>query len=113
MVKRGQIWWAELPEPTASEPEYKRPVLVIQADEFNVSSINTVIVVAITSNIKLADAPGNVYLAKAKSGLPKNSVVNVSQVLTLDKSFLTEQIGPLDQVTVRQVDEGLQLVMSL
>jgi mRNA interferase MazF len=112
-VKRGQIWWAELPEPTASEPGYKRPVLVVQADAFNASNINTVIVVAITSNTKLADAPGNVFLAKAKSGLAKDSVANVSQVLTLDKDFLTEQISTLDHTTIGQVDEGLQLALSL
>jgi mRNA interferase MazF len=113
VVKRGQVWWAELPEPAASEPGYKRPVVIIQADEFNISVIKTVIVLAITSNIKLADAPGNVYLAKAKSGLLKDSVANVSQVLTLDKSFLTEQIGLLDLAIIRQIDEGLQLVLSL
>ena len=112
-MKRGQIWWAELPEPTASEPGYKRPVLVVQADEFNSSYINTVIVVAITSNTKLADAPGNVYLTKAKGGLSKDSVVNVSQILTIDKGFLTEPISTLDRVTISQVDEGLQLALSL
>lgn len=112
-MKRGQLWWAELPKPVKSEPGYKRPVLIIQANEFNVSKISTVIVVAITSNIKLADAPGNIYLAKAKSGLSKDSVANVSQILTLDKSFLVEPIGTLDRVTISQIDEGLQLVLSL
>lgn len=112
-MKRGQLWWAELPEPVKTEPGYKRPVLVIQADEFNVSKISTVIVVAITSNVKLADAPGNTYLAKDKSGLSKDSVANVSQILTLDKSFLVEPIGTLDRVTMSQIDEGLQLVLSL
>ena len=113
MVKRGQVWWAELPEPAASEPGYKRPVVIIQADAFNVSSIKTVIVLAVTSNMKLAGAPGNVYLPKAKSGLPKDSVANVSQVLTLDKGFLTEQVGPLDRAIIREIDEGLQLALSL
>jgi len=112
-VKRGQVWWAELPEPAASEPGYKRPVVIIQADAFNVSSIKTVIVLVVTSNIKLADAPGNVYLAKTKSGLPKDSVANVCQVLTLDKSFLTEQVGLLDRAIITEIDEGLQLVLSL
>jgi mRNA interferase MazF len=113
MVRRGQIWWAELPEPNASEPGYKRPVLIIQADEFNSSRIKTVVVLALTSNLKLADAPGNVHLLKAKSGLPKDSVVNISQIVTLDKDFLTEQVGVLDNVTLKQIDEGLQLVLSL
>jgi mRNA interferase MazF len=112
-VKRGQIWWAELPEPSASEPGYKRPVVVVQADEFNDSRISTVIVVAITSNLKLAEAPGNLHLPKSKTGLVRDSVANVSQMLTLDKSFLTEQIGQLDRVTIQLLDEGLQLVLSL
>lgn len=112
-MKRGQIWWAELPEPTASEPGYKRPVIIVQADEFNKSRISTVIVIAITSNLRVADAPGNLLLPKSKTGLVKDSVANVSQMLTLDKSFLTEQIGQLDKVTTQQLDEGLQLVLSL
>ncbi len=112
-MKRGQIWWAELPEPSASEPGYKRPVVIVQADEFNNSRIGTVIVVVLTSNLKLADAPGNLHLPKSKTGLAKDSVANVSQILTLDKSFLTEQIGQLDRVAVQQLDEGLQLVLSL
>jgi len=112
-VKRGQIWWAELPEPSASEPGYKRPVIIVQADEFNKSRISTVIVVAITSNLRITDAPGNLNLPKSKTGLVKDSVANVSQILTLDKSFLTEQIGQLDKVTAHQLDEGLQLVLSL
>ena len=112
-MRRGQIWWAELPEPKASEPGYKRPVLIVQADEFNASRIDTVIVVVLTSNLKTAAAPGNIHLSKAKSGLSKDSVVNVSQILTLDKDFLTEQVGVLDNSTLRQVDEGLQLVLSI
>jgi len=112
-VKRGQIWWAELPEPSASEPGYKRPVIIVQADEFNNSRISTVIAVAITSNLRIADAPGNLRLPKSKTGLAKDSVANVSQILTLDKGFLTEQIGQLDKVTTQQLDEGLQLVLSL
>ncbi len=83
---RGEIWWANLPEPVGSEPGYNRPVLVIQDDTFTQSNINTVIVVIITSNLNLAAAPGNVLLRKAASGLPKDSVANVSQILTLDKN---------------------------
>jgi len=113
MVKRGQIWWAELPQPIAPEPGYRRPVVIVQANEFNDSRINTVIVAIVTSNLKLADAPGNVYLSQSKSGLPKDSVVNVSQLLTLDKSFLTQQQGQVDNVIINQIDEGLQLVLSL
>lgn len=112
-MKRGQIWWADLSEPQASGPGYRRPVLVIQANEFNSSRINTVIVAVITSNLRLADAPGNVLLPRAQSGLPKDSVINVSQILILDKSFLTEQIATLGTSVMRQTGEGLQLVLSL
>ena len=112
-MKRGQIWWAELPDPQASEPGYKRPVLIVQADEFNSSRISTVIVVSLTSNLKLADAPGNVYISKTKTDLSKDSIANVSQIITLDKDFLTEQIGALDNFTLRQIDAGLQLVLSV
>lgn len=113
MVNRGQIWWADLPDPIASEPGYKRPVIVIQADEFNESRINTVVVVVITSNVRLAAAPGNVKLPKSKSGLSKESVANVSQILTLDKRFLIERIGRLDNHTMQELDEGLTLVLGL
>ena len=113
MVNRGQIWWADLPDPVASEPGYKRPVIVIQADEFNKSRINTIVVVAITSNVRLADAPGNVSLPKSKSGLSKESVANVSQIFTVDKQFLVEKIGQLDNHTMQELDEGIALVLGL
>jgi mRNA interferase MazF len=113
MVNRGQIWWAELPEPHAAEPGYKRPVVVIQSDSFNKSRINTVVVVAVTSNLRLADAPGNVRLQRTKTGLDRESVANVSQILTLDKHFLSEQAGRLDARTMQQIDEGLALVLGL
>ena len=112
-MNRGQVWWAELPEPKGSEPGYRRPVVVIQSDIFNKSRIGTVVVIAITSNLRLADAPGNVKLTKSKTGLDRESVANVSQILTLDKQFLTEQIGALDTLTVQQIDEGLALVLGL
>jgi mRNA interferase MazF len=110
---RGEIWWADLPEPTASEPGYRRPVLIIQEDTFTQSRINTVIVVAITSNLRLADAPGNVLLSSTATGLPKDSVANVSQVLTLDKSFLTDRIGSVPDYLQEEIDEGLRLVLYL
>ena len=113
MVNRGQIWWAELAEPIASEPGYKRPVIIVQANEFNKSRINTVVVVSITSNLRLADAPGNVRLSKAKTGLNKESVANVSQIITLDKQFLVEKIGELDNSTMQELDEGMTLVLGL
>lgn len=110
---RGEIWWANLPDPTGSEPGYQRPVLVIQSDCFNQSYINTVIVVAITSNTQLAEAPGNVFLPRQVSGLPKDSAANVSQVITLDQTFLTERIGSLPDYLQEEVDEGLRTVLYL
>ncbi|MEX2489338.1 MAG: type II toxin-antitoxin system PemK/MazF family toxin [Pseudomonadales bacterium] len=112
-MKRGEIWWANLPEPAGSEPGYKRPVLIVQSDEFNRSRIHTIIAAAITSNIKLAAAPGNVSLSKRGSGLNRESVVNVSQIVTLDKSFLTERIGRLSETKLNEVEEGLRLVFAL
>jgi mRNA interferase MazF len=112
-MRRGEIWWAGLPEPVGSEPGYRRPVLVIQADDFNRSRIATAIVAVITSNLKLAEAPGNVLLPKKATGLSKDSVVNVSQVLTVDKGYLTERIGELPKYLLEQVEDGLRLVMEL
>jgi len=112
-MKRGEIWWASLPEPTGSEPGYRRPVLIVQADEFNRSSIRTVICAAVTSNLNLAEAPGNVRLTPRASGLAKPSVVNVSQLLSVDRSRLTERVKGLDAQSMRQIDDGLRLVMHL
>jgi mRNA interferase MazF len=112
-IQRGEVWWADLPEPRRSEPGYRRPVLIIQADSFNRSRIQTVLVAAITSNLGLADAPGNVLLPARSSGLPRDSVVNVSQVLTLDRSFLTEHAGTLPARLQGSVDAGLRLALQL
>ena len=113
MVRRGQLWWAELPNPIGSEPGFTRPVLVVQADSFNQSRLNTAVVIAVTSNMKLAGAPGNISLPKSKSGLPKDSVVNVSQISTLDKDSLTDVICVLDRLTMHQVDDGIRLALSV
>lgn len=94
-MKRGEIWWADLPDPIASEPGYRRPLVVIQIDEFNRSRINTLVVVVLTTNLRVSEAPGNVFLKSEQTGLPKDSVANVSQILTVDKSFLTEKAGKL------------------
>jgi mRNA interferase MazF len=112
-IQRGEIWWADLPEPRRSEPGYRRPVLIVQADLFNRSRIQTVLVAAITSNMELAAAPGNILLPARSSGLPRDSVVNVSQVLTLDRSFLSEQAGALPPRLQGAVDQGLRLVLQL
>jgi mRNA interferase MazF len=113
VVKRGQIWWAELPEPTASESGYRRPVLIVSSDDFNDSRINTVIVIALTSSIHLAEAPGNVKLSSKKTGLDRESVANVSQIITLDKQFLKEAIGQINYQTTQQIDEGVRLALAL
>lgn len=112
-MQRGQIWWAELPIPVASEPGYRRPVLIIQSDEFNRSRIRTVIAAVLTTNLRLAQAPGNVLVKTDETGLPQDSVVNVSQVITVDKSFLVEQVGQVEDRIMLLVDEGLRLVLAL
>jgi len=113
VIRRGDIWWAELPEPEGSGPGFRRPVVVVQSDAFNQSRIGTVMVAAVTSNLRLADSPGNVLVRRGQSGLPKDSVVNVSQVLTLDKRFLAHFVSSLPSVLRRRVDRGLRLALSL
>ncbi len=110
---RGEIWWANSPDPVGSEPGYRRPVLVVQDDTFTQSRISTVIVVMITSNIQLAEAPGNVLLPKGATGLSRDSVANVSQILTVDKTFLAECIGSLPNGLQEEVDDGLRTILYL
>jgi len=112
-MDRGEIWWASLPDPAGSEPGYRRPVLIVQSDEFNRSTIRTVICAAVTSNLNLATAPGNVRLSTRASGLPKPSVVNVSQLLTIDRTLLTGRIKALDRPVMFQVEDGLRIVLSV
>jgi mRNA interferase MazF len=112
-VRRGEIWWASLAIPRGSSPGYRRPVLIVQSDEFNRSRINTVIATVITSNLLLADAPGNIRIPARASGLKKVSVVNVSQIITLDKHYLTKRIGILRKNHMNEVDAGLRLVLTL
>lgn len=112
-MKRGEVWWAQLPEPAGSEPGFRRPVLVVQSDEFNSSRIRTTVAAAITSNLALAAAPGNVGLPRRETGLPRDSVVNVSQLATLDKTFLTSRAGRVTDVLLRQVEDGMRLVLNL
>lgn len=112
-MRRGEIWWASLSAPAGSGPGYRRPVLVVQSDEFNASRIRTTVVVALTSNLRLAGAPGNVLCRRRQTGLACDSVINVSQILTLDKSFLTERIRTLSAELFRKVEVGLRLVVAL
>ena len=113
VVERGEIWWADLDEPAASEPGYRRPVLLIQANAFNRSRLQTTVAVVLTSNVRLLDAPGNVLVPKAVSGLPKDSVANVSQIVTLDRDFLTERTGKVPSRVMAAIDAGLKLVLDL
>lgn len=110
---RGEIWWAQLSEPMGSEPGYRRPILIIQADAFNKSNINTIICAVITSNLALSEAPGNVFLPEKDSNLPKSSVINVSQVITISKLNLTECVGAVSKAVLAKVDNGLRLVLDV
>ncbi len=112
-MQRGEIWWATLGEPFGSEPGFRRPVLIVQDDAFNRSRIQTVIAIAITTNLELAKAPGNVLLPKKVTCLPRESVANVSQLITIDKSFLSERVGSLPLDLLEQVDAGLRMVLYL
>ena len=112
-MKRGEVWWASLPAPTGAGPGFRRPVIVIQSNPFNQSRIATVIVAIVTSNLALADAPGNVRVGKSESGLAKPSVVNVSQIVILDRGLLTQRVRGLPADTMRQIDEGLRLALGV
>ena len=112
-MKRGEVWWADLSNPVGSGPGYKRPVLVVQSNPFNASRIATVVVATVTSNLALAEAPGNVRISKSDSGLPQPSVVNVSQLITLDRTVLTIKVKALSGAAMDKVDSGLKLVLAL
>ena len=112
-MKRGEIWWVSLPEPYGSEPGFRRPMLIVQSDSFNNSAIKTVLCVALTTNLNLGHAPGNVQITPRNSGLSKPSVVNVSQVVTVDRTLMTERIKRLDAETMQRIDDGLRLVLNL
>lgn len=113
VVERGEVWWADLDEPSGSEPGVRRPVLIVQSDAFNRSRIRTVIAVVITSNLRLLDAPGSVLLPGKATGLPRDSVANVSQLLTLDRDFLTERVGRIRGGLLSDVESGLRMVLDL
>ena len=113
VVQRGDVWWADLGEPAGSAPGYRRPVVIVQSDAFNRSRIRTTIGVVLTSNLKLVDAPGNVLVRAKASGLPKDSVANVSQLVTLDWQACTDKGGRLSAQTMTLLDAGLKLVLAL
>lgn len=112
-MNRGEIWWAGWPGPGRSDPGYRRPVLIVQSDGFNRSRIRTVVALAITSNLRLAEAPGNVSLARRGTGLPRKSVINLSQIITLDKEYLIERAGRASDAIMGQVEESLRMLLGL
>lgn len=113
MVNRGELWWVDFAEPVGSGPGYRRPAVLISSDRFNRSRIATVVVAAVSSNLRLAEAPGNVLLSAVETGLPKDSVVNVTQLLTVDRALLDLRVGQLPPDRRRDLDAGLRLVLSL
>ena len=112
VIKQGDVFWVDLGEPSGSEPGYRHPHVVVQNNVFNRSRLNTVVVCVLTSNLKRAKSPGNVLLEEGEANLPKQSVVNVSQIFTVDKRDLVEKIGPLSRQRVRQILDGILLLME-
>ena len=112
VIAQGDVWWADLATPDGSGPGFRRPVVVVQGDAFNRSSIRTVVCVGVTSNLKWADAPGNVLLEGRATGLRRRSVANVTQVVTLDKGELTERAGRLPQAKLGLILAGIDVVLG-
>lgn len=112
VISQGDVWWADLPRPTGSGPGFRRPVVVIQGDPLNRSRLATIVCVPLTSNLKWADAPGNVLLRTRSTGLPKDSVANVSQVVALDRSLLTERVGKIPAAKLELVLTGVDVVLG-
>ena len=113
MICRGDVWWASLPAPTGSGPGLRRPLVIVSANAFNDSRIRTVIAAVITSNLRLAEAPGNVRIPSRRAGLTKASVVNVSQLITLDKTALSDKAGRLSHDLLAAVDRGIRQVLAV
>ena len=112
VIRQGDVFWIDLGEPSGSSPGYRHPHVVIQNNVFNCSRINTVVVCVITSNLRRAEAPGNILLERGEAGLPKQSVINVSQIFTVDKEDLIEKTGTLSPDRVRQILDGVKLVIE-
>jgi mRNA interferase MazF len=113
VIERGEIWWADLGEPDNSEPGYRRPVVIVQSDAFNRSRLRTVVAVVLMTNLRLLEAPGNVLVPAKVSSLPKDSVANVSQVITIDRDFLLERAGRIRGQPMKDLENGLRLVLGL
>jgi mRNA interferase MazF len=113
VIRRGEIYWADLGRPAGSRPAKTRPVLVVQSDPYNASQLATVLVAVVTSNTALAAMPGNVFVPAAASGLPRDSVVNVTALITLDKNDLEDPVGDMPPSLLREVDQGLRRVLGV
>jgi len=112
VMSQGEVWWADLRAPGGSEPGFRRPVVIVQGDALNRSRIATVVCVPLTSNLRWSDAPGNVRLSARTTGLPKDSVANVSQVVTLDRTVLSERVGKLSRARVELLLSGIDVVLG-
>ena len=112
VINQGDVFWVELGEPSGSAPGYRHPHVVIQNNIFNHSRINTVVLCSITSNLERAKAPGNVLLSRGEANMPKRSVVNISQIVTVDKSDIVEKIGTLSPKRMREILDGIQLLIE-
>ena len=112
VISQGEIWWADLPEPAGSGPGFRRPVVVVQGDTFNLSTLQTVVCVALTSNLRWADAPGNVLLTARATGLLRDSVANVSHIVTLDRTSLPERVGRLSRSKLELLIGGIELMLG-
>jgi mRNA interferase MazF len=112
VISQGEIWWADLPDPRGSGPGFRRPVAVVQADALNRSRIATTVCVPLTSNLRWADAPGNVSLTARLTGLPKDSVANVSQIVTIDKALLTERVAKLPKPKLELILAGIDVILG-
>jgi mRNA interferase MazF len=111
-VAQGEVWWAELPEPAGAGPGFRRPVVVVQGNHLNRSRIATVVCVPLTSNLVWADAPGNALLLPKATGLPRDSVANASQIISIDRSFLAERLGRLPPNQLAQILHGIDVVLG-
>lgn len=107
------MWWADLGTPRGSEPGFRRPVLIVQSDALNLSRLSTALVVSLTANLRLAALPGNVLLPRESTGLPSDSVANVTQLATVGEGFLDRQVGQLPRRLMKEVEDGLRLVLDL
>jgi mRNA interferase MazF len=112
VVADGEIWWADLPDPAGSGPGFRRPVVIVQGDAFNRSRLATVVCIPLTSNLRWAEAPGNVVLFRRATNLPRDSVANVSQIVTIDRTLLTEAVGKLSERQLQLVRAGIDIVLG-